>query len=48
MTAVAVEIAPLPASKVEPVDLVGVTVVENVEELTTGAIPGCGDDNPYQ
>ncbi|MBC7269378.1 MAG: hypothetical protein H5T76_11740 [Streptomyces sp.] len=47
MTAVAVEITPWPA-KAEPVDLVGPVVVEDVEELTVGAVPGCGEDNPYQ
>lgn len=25
----------------------GVVIVEDVEALTTGALPGCGDDNPY-
>ena len=48
MTAVAVEIAPPLTKRAEPVDLVGLVVVEDVEELTVGAIPGCGDDNPYQ
>jgi hypothetical protein len=47
MTAVAVEISPRPLEAIaaEPEGLV---VVEDVEALTVGAVPGCGDDNPYQ
>lgn len=48
MTAVAVEIAPPPARRAEPVEVVDLVIVEDVEELTAGAVPGCGDDNPYQ
>ncbi|WP_172639435.1 hypothetical protein [Streptomyces tailanensis] len=48
MSIVAVEITPPPAKRAELVDLVGLVVVADVEELTVGAVPGCNDDNPYQ
>lgn len=54
MTAVSVEIAPRPlAAAPAPVarsaspDPSGPVIVDDVETLATGAIPGCGDDNPY-
>ncbi|MGD3112325.1 hypothetical protein [Streptomyces sp. YGL11-2] len=55
MTAIDVEITPpvttLPQSATpaptspEPVGLV---IVDDVEALTEGTIPGCNDDNPYR
>ncbi|NGO77754.1 hypothetical protein G6045_19115 [Streptomyces sp. YC504] len=46
MTAVAVEIRPRPTEDApEPEALI---VVEDIEALTTGAMPGCSDDNPYR
>ncbi|WP_267913054.1 hypothetical protein [Streptomyces sp. N35] len=42
MTAVAVKIRPRPAEE-EPEALI---VVEDIEALTTGANPGCSNDNP--
>ncbi|WP_200306156.1 hypothetical protein [Streptomyces adelaidensis] len=48
MSAVAVEITSPSAKRAEPVDLVDLVVVEDVEELTVGAVPGCNDDNPYR
>ncbi|MGR8010322.1 hypothetical protein [Streptomyces hypolithicus] len=56
MTAVAVEITPrrvvvptelgsLAAASPEPV---GVVIVDDVEALTEGTVPGCNDDNPYR
>lgn len=54
MTAVTVEIAPRPPAAV-PTPITrsagpepeGPVIVDDVETLATGAIPGCGDDNPY-
>ncbi|MDQ8704873.1 hypothetical protein RCO28_20600 [Streptomyces sp. LHD-70] len=45
MTAVAVEITPRP---VEPEEITAPVLVEDLETLTDGAVPGCGDDNPYR
>ncbi|WP_327316543.1 hypothetical protein [Streptomyces sp. NBC_01235] len=28
-------------------DPAGVLLVEDVEQLTVGSVPGCGEDNPY-
>lgn len=47
MTMVAVEITARP-KKDEPVDLVGLVLVEDIEELAVDAVPGCNDDNPYR
>jgi hypothetical protein len=47
MTIVAVEITARPR-KAEAVDLVGLVLVEDVEELAVDAVPGCNDDNPYR
>jgi hypothetical protein len=53
MTAVAVEIttrpqvgapAPVTGAVTEPG---GPVIVDDVETLAEGAMPGCGDDNPY-
>lgn len=53
MTAVAVEIttraaagapAPLAVVTTEPP---GPVILDDVETLTAGATPGCGEDNPY-
>ncbi|MGW5352032.1 hypothetical protein ACWERV_16175 [Streptomyces sp. NPDC004031] len=53
MTAVAVEITtrprvdkPTPVTGVAP-EPTGLVFVDDVESLTAGAVPGCGDDNPY-
>jgi hypothetical protein len=45
MTAVAVEITQGPDTEPQPTGLV---LVDDVEALTEGTTPGCGDDNPYQ
>jgi hypothetical protein len=55
MTAVAVEITQRPVSgpptkgSAHPTstEFTGVLIVDDVESLTDGATPGCGDDNPY-
>jgi hypothetical protein len=46
MTAVLVELTtkPKPVVVQEPSEVV---LVADVEELTAGTVPGCGDDNPY-
>ncbi|MGI5143938.1 hypothetical protein [Streptomyces sp. CA-106110] len=43
MTAVMVEIASKPVTE----DPDAIVLVGDVEELTAGTTPGCGDDNPY-
>ena len=45
MTAVAVEITTRPSVEEEPMGLV---LVDDVEALAEGTVPGCNDDNPYQ
>lgn len=45
MNTVMVEIAPRPPAQDEPDGLV---LVEDLEALTAGAVPGCNDDNPYR
>lgn len=54
MTAVSVEIAPsssaavpTPVTRSAGPEPAGPVIVDDVETLATGAIPGCGDDNPY-
>ncbi|MGW7244417.1 hypothetical protein [Streptomyces sp. NPDC054804] len=45
MAAVMVELTRKPPPVVQdPEDIVLVT---DVDELTTGTVPGCGEDNPY-
>ncbi|MEU9388702.1 hypothetical protein AB0D86_01715 [Streptomyces sp. NPDC048324] len=56
MSAVAVEITPRPALGLvlAPTDQpkapepVGLVIVDDVESLTEGTVPGCNDDNPYR
>ncbi|MDI3385455.1 hypothetical protein QIS99_04385 [Streptomyces sp. B-S-A8] len=48
MTAVAVEITPRSVAPVEPKEITAPVLVEDLEALTDGAVPGCGDDNPYR
>ncbi|WP_199809776.1 hypothetical protein [Streptomyces sp. NRRL F-2799] len=45
MTAVMVEIRPRPPAQEEPE---GVILLDDLEALTEGAVPGCNDDNPYR
>ncbi|RII06977.1 hypothetical protein DSC45_34685 [Streptomyces sp. YIM 130001] len=45
MTAIAVEITPRPRTLDE--EPAGLVLIEDIESLTDDAIPGCGDDNPY-
>ncbi|MER7038686.1 hypothetical protein [Streptomyces microflavus] len=45
MTAVVVEISPRPPTPPEPE---GVILLDDLEVLTEGAVPGCNDDNPYR
>ncbi|MGA6172389.1 hypothetical protein ACPEIF_19340 [Streptomyces sp. NPDC012600] len=45
MTAVMVEITPRPATLEEPE---AVILLDDLEALTEGAVPGCNDDNPYR
>lgn len=45
MTAVTVEISPRPPAVKE---IEGVILLEDLEVLTEGAVPGCNDDNPYR
>ncbi|MDJ1643489.1 hypothetical protein [Streptomyces pakalii] len=45
MTAVMEEISPRPPTQDEPE---GVILVDDLEVLSEGAIPGCNDDNPYR
>ncbi|MER6157918.1 hypothetical protein ABT147_20575 [Streptomyces sp. NPDC001868] len=47
MTSVAVEITARPR-RAEPIDQVGLVLVEDIEELAVDAVPGCNDDNPYR
>lgn len=54
MTAVTVEIAPrYQAAELTPVtrsaspEPVRPVLVDDVETLAAGSVPGCGDDNPY-
>ncbi|MFJ3270982.1 hypothetical protein [Streptomyces sp. NPDC086776] len=52
MTAVAVQIAPRPSapspsSKVPAAEPIGAVIVEDIEALTEGIEPGCGEDNPF-
>jgi hypothetical protein len=56
MSAVAVEITPRPALELVPAPSVqpmtpepaGLVIVDDVESLTEGTVPGCNDDNPYR
>ncbi|TQJ37968.1 hypothetical protein OHU34_45925 (plasmid) [Streptomyces sp. NBC_00080] len=43
--AVTIELTRRPETSVEDPD--GVALVADVEELTAGTLPGCGEDNPY-
>ncbi len=45
MTAVTVEISPRPPAQEKPE---GVILLDDLEMLSEGAIPGCNDDNPYR
>ncbi|WP_405863451.1 hypothetical protein [Streptomyces sp. NBC_00005] len=45
MTAVMVEMTRGPETTVQ--DPEEVTLVDNVEDLLADALPGCGEDNPY-
>ncbi|WP_205387615.1 hypothetical protein [Streptomyces cavourensis] len=45
MTTVMVEIGPRPPEPEEPE---GVILLDDLEVLTEGAVPGCNDDNPYR
>ncbi|MFF3092020.1 hypothetical protein [Streptomyces cyaneofuscatus] len=45
MTAVMVEISPRPPALEEPE---GVVLLDDLEVLAEGAIPGCNEDNPYR
>lgn len=45
MTTVMVEISPRPPVQDEPE---GVVLLEDLETLTQGAVPGCNEDNPYR
>ncbi|MGW7492179.1 hypothetical protein [Streptomyces sp. NPDC054786] len=45
MTTVMVEISPrLPVQE----ESEGVVILEDLETLTEGAVPGCNEDNPYR
>lgn len=44
MTAVMVEISSRLPVREEPE---GVVLLDDLEALTEGAVPGCNDDNPY-
>ncbi|MFJ4620308.1 hypothetical protein [Streptomyces sp. NPDC088812] len=56
MSAVAVEITPrpplglvpAPADQPKTYEPVGLVIVDDVESLTEGTVPGCNDDNPYR
>lgn len=56
MSAVAVEITPRPALDLVPAagdqpkapEPAGLVIVDDVESLTDGTMPGCNDDNPYR
>ncbi|MFF3208628.1 hypothetical protein [Streptomyces sp. NPDC002962] len=43
--AVTIELTHRPETIVEDPD--GVVLVADIEELTAGTLPGCGEDNPY-
>ncbi|SCD36553.1 MULTISPECIES: hypothetical protein [unclassified Streptomyces] len=45
MTAVMVEIGPRPPALEEPEEVI---LLDDLEALTEGAVPGCNDDNPYR
>ncbi|MGX1851042.1 hypothetical protein OIU91_17170 [Streptomyces sp. NBC_01456] len=45
MTTVTVEISPRPPVREEPG---GIVLLEDLEALTEGAVPGCNEDNPYR
>ncbi|WP_433401638.1 hypothetical protein [Streptomyces sp. CA-146814] len=45
MTTVTVEISPRPPAPEEPE---GVILLDDLEALSEGAVPGCNDDNPYR
>ncbi|MFF5336795.1 hypothetical protein [Streptomyces sp. NPDC013181] len=45
MTTVMVETGPRPPVLEEPE---GVVLLDDLEVLSEGAIPGCNDDNPYR
>ncbi|MFF8566154.1 hypothetical protein ACF06N_14460 [Streptomyces albidoflavus] len=45
MTAVTVEITRHPTALREPEEVV---LLDDLETLTEGAVPGCNDDNPYR
>jgi len=45
MTAVLVELTRKPEPVVEDPNVI--VLVDDVDALTAGTVPGCGDDNPY-
>ncbi|MFS0696347.1 hypothetical protein [Streptomyces nitrosporeus] len=45
MTAVMVEINPRPPALEEPGEVI---LLDDLEVLSEGAVPGCNDDNPYR
>ncbi|MFF2861717.1 hypothetical protein ACFVSX_17720 [Streptomyces rubiginosohelvolus] len=45
MTAVMVEISPRPQTQEEPEEVI---LLDDLEVLSEGAIPGCNEDNPYR
>ena len=45
MTAVMIELTRKPEPAIQDPDTI--VLVEDVDALTTGTLPGCGDDNPY-
>ncbi|MET9347076.1 hypothetical protein [Streptomyces termitum] len=45
MSTVMVEIGPRPTGPDEPGQVI---VLDDLEVLTEGAVPGCNDDNPYR
>ncbi|GLW17696.1 MULTISPECIES: hypothetical protein [Streptomyces] len=48
MTTVTVEISPRPQVQEEPEGPEGIVLLEDLEALTEGAVPGCNEDNPYR
>ncbi|MGW2523972.1 hypothetical protein ACWC09_44740 [Streptomyces sp. NPDC001617] len=45
MTAVMIELTPKPEPAVQDPDTI--VLIDDIETLTAGTVPGCGDDNPY-
>ncbi|GFH36481.1 MULTISPECIES: hypothetical protein [Streptomyces] len=56
MSAVAVELTTRPGLSLVPAtgdqpktpEPAGLVIVDDVESLTEGTVPGCNDDNPYR